>query len=226
MKKYEIPLNMTFPGIRALFTTKMFLSDVKEMVRDMNVPEGKLYFPLQKHTDRIHVLEADLQPVIADAVLTARQGILLGVQVADCVPILLSDKITHTVGVIHAGWRGTAKGIIQETIQVMKDRFCALEDNIRIAIGPSIRKCCYEVGVEVVNDIRKVTGQGEYFTEQNGKYAIDLSNVNKIQVLSLGIPEKNIWQSRDCTFCKSDMYHSYRYTGSAKNGQYGLIGMF
>jgi YfiH family protein len=218
---------MNYPGIKALFTKKMFKNDIKAIARNINVPEGSLYFPLQKHTDRIHVLEEDLKPVIADAVLTQRQGILIGVQVADCVPLLISDKVKRTVGAVHAGWRGTARGIMQEAIKILKDRFHVSEKDIVVAIGPSIRKCCYEVGADVMKDVQRVTGKaGGYCSERNGKYVIDLSAANKIQALAMGVLEKNIWQSRNCTFCNPALYHSYRYTGNSQKGQYGLIGMF
>ena len=108
------------------------------------------------------VLDSDLSPRIADAVITNNKGILLGVQVADCVPVLLYDVKRNVIGVVHAGWRGTAVSILKKTIETMRERFSSFPDDIKIAIGPSIRWCCYHVGYDVLESVEKATGSGEY----------------------------------------------------------------
>jgi len=185
-----------------------------------------IYFPVQRHTDRIHVLESDLKPIIADAVLTEKKGVLIGVQVADCVPVLLYDVHNSVIGAVHAGWRGTAGEILRNTINVMKDMFRSSAKDILIAMGPSIRQCCYEVGDDVMTAIRRATGKGTYCFSREGRCFIDLLAANRIQALSTGIPEDNIWHSGECTCCNPDRFYSYRFTKGHAGRQCGFIGVF
>lgn len=217
------PPNIVSSNTMAFFTTKIF--NINELSRRFNISGESLYLPIQKHTDRVYVLESDLKPIIADAVLTAKKAVLIGVRVADCVPMLLYDKENSVIGAVHGGWRGTAKEILKNTIKAMKERFNSSANDILIAIGPSIRGCCYMVGDEVKDAVYKATGEGDYYHMQDGKYVIDLASANKIQALSMGIPKRNIWQSQECTFCNPDKFHSYRYTGGSTGRQAGFIGM-
>ena len=147
-------------------------------------------------------------------------------QVADSVTLLLYDRLQGIIAAVHAGWRGTAQEILKGTIRAMQERFDSSIDKILIAIGPSIRQCCYEVGDEVETSVRNVTGEGDYYINKSNKRFIDLSSANKIQALSVGIPEENIWQSEECTFCNPDKFHSYRYTKKSAGRQGGFIGMW
>src|SRR5208283_2572572 len=97
-------------AVRGVFTTKAVNGDIKAISKIVNVPLTHIYLPIQEHTDRVMVLDYDLQPQIADAVITRRRGVLMGVQVADCVPILLYDEKKGAIGAVHAGWKGTAGG--------------------------------------------------------------------------------------------------------------------
>lgn len=85
-----------------------------------------------------------------DAVITNQPGLLLAVQVADCLPILLADSKRRVVAAVHAGWRGTAKRIAEKTVGEMRARFGCRPADLRAAIGPGIHACCYQVGREVV----------------------------------------------------------------------------
>jgi YfiH family protein len=163
---------------------------------------------------------------MADAVVTQRKGILLGVRVADCVPILLYDRLKSAVGAVHAGWRGTASQIVKKTVGMMVELFDSAPDDIVVAIGPSIRWQCYDVGIEVREAVCEATGEGKYCIWRNGKCFIDLSSANRIQVLSSGIPADNIWSSVECTRCNPDSFYSYRYSGEYTGGQGGFIGVF
>ncbi len=151
---------------------------------------------------------------------------LVGIHVADCVPILLYDKEKLLVGAVHAGWRGTASQILRNTIETMKEIFCSSAEDIQIAIGPSIRRCCYDVGDDVEDALFRVTGEGDYHRRKDGKRFVDLSFANKIQALSMGVPDENIWQSDECTFCNPDRFYSYRYTKGSAGRQGGFIGMW
>ncbi len=114
----------------------------------------------QRHTDMIQVIDSlphagEHEPdgalkLPGDAVVTNRPGLLLAVRVADCLPLLLVDAKRRVVAAVHAGWRGTLKRIAEKTVWRMRQEFGTNPRDIRAAFGPSIRRCCYEVGCEVV----------------------------------------------------------------------------
>ena len=221
---------LIFPSIfngdvKAFFTTRSFGVDVKKMSSFLSIEKENIYFPLQRHTDKVLVIKSDLKPEIADAVVTQMKGVLIGIQVADCVPILFFDGKRSVIGAVHAGWRGTASGIVKKTITVMIEHFSSSPKEILIALGPSIRWRCYQVGVEVKDAICKATGDGKYFVQSDDGYYVDLSSANRYQVLSMGIPEENIWLSHECTYCNHEEYYSYRYEKSLIGAQGGFIGI-
>lgn len=198
--------------VQAFFTGKEPGVDSEKVTKIASVNKGSLYLPIQKHTSRIVILESDLSPVLADAVLTQREGIMIGVQVADCVPILLYDRNKQVIGAVHAGWRGTASGILMKTIETMIDRFSSKPSDIILAMGPSIRWCCYDVGYEVIEGVSKVTGQGEYVLQRDNRYYLDLPSANRHQAIKMGLRVKNIWVSGICTYCEHERFYSYRFS--------------
>ena len=210
--------------VTAFFTGKNPGADSDNLSRIMKIKNDQIYMPIQKHTDKIAIIESSLFPIIADAVITKEAGILVGVQVADCVPILLYEKTKGIIGAIHAGWRGTAEGILKKTIKTVTDRFACSEDNIYIALGPAIRWCCYNVDFDVMNAVSHATGTGDYSLNKGGKYCLDLPQANKYQALSMRIPEGNIWLSDECTFCNPEQFYSYRYSRGTTGRQGAFIG--
>lgn len=224
------PPNLKSKGLRAFFTTRNCLlpdDNIDAYIAGRyGVSKENIFLPLQKHTDAVHVLESPGERVVADAVVTARKNIFIGVIVADCVPVLLYDSRREVIAAVHAGWRGTAKRILTSTIHAMVSHFHSEPRNISIAIGPSIRSCSYEVGEDVKADVIRGTGKGDYHRSEEDRHFIDLSSANRVQALSAGIGEGNIWQSEECTFCNPGKYYSYRYEGGSTGRQGGFIGMW
>jgi hypothetical protein len=130
-----------------------------------------------------------------DAIISGEAGVAIGIRTADCVPVLLVDPVTRTVACVHAGWRGTAAGILGATIRQMALRGCRAKD-LCVAIGPSIGSCCYEVGPDVAQQL----GSESRFP--------DLPGINESQALAAGV--RKIWQSGECTFCRPERFYSYR----------------
>jgi hypothetical protein len=212
---------------KAFFTRKSLGADIERISNILSIKKDDVFLPVQKHTDKVLVIDSDLESMIADAVVTKRRGILIGVQVADCVPILLFDRRNSIIGAVHAGWRGTAAQIVKKTIKSMFKYFRSSPQDIKIALGPSIRWGCYVVEFEVKNAVYTATGNGKYHKERSdGKYCVDLSSANMYQALSMGIPEENIWSSNECTYCNPNEYHSYRYGKDCNGRQGGFIGIF
>ncbi|MEW6109338.1 MAG: peptidoglycan editing factor PgeF [Nitrospirota bacterium] len=210
--------------VTGFFTGKNPGADPGDISRILKINRKNIYMPVQQHTDKIVIIESSQEPKIADAVITREKGILIGIQIADCVPILLYEKEKGVSGAVHAGWRGTAERIIEKTIRTIMEKFMSSPENILVAIGPGIRWCCYGVDHDVFKKVQQATGQGEYSISRGGKYCLDLPSANKYQALSTGIPESNIWISDECTFCNPDKYYSYRYSKGPTGRQGGFIG--
>lgn len=211
----DIIIPPVFPEkIRAFFTTKKSHSFIYKY---LNFP---VYLPLQRHTPDVIILDG-MERRIADGVITDKRGIVLGVEVADCIPVLICDPLVPVVGAVHAGWRGTAQGIIKNAIRKLKETFSSDPSKILIAIGPSIGPCCYEVDEPVMKAITSQTGSS--YQTINGKYYIDLKRENLKQALAEGVLEKNIWISEDCTRCNHERFHSFRYHRNTVQRQGGFI---
>ena len=215
------PAIFTGLPVQAFFTLKSFHGEVSRLCRELHAKT--VYIPIQKHTDKTIIVEYDLEPKVADAVVTIRKGLIVGIEVADCVPVLLYDKKRHIAGAVHAGWRGTAEGIVKKTIAVFRDCFHASPADIIIAIGPSIKGCCYGVGSEVVDAVTRETGDGDYVLARGEKQFVDLGAANRHQAVSSGILPDNIWVSEDCTYCLPEKYYSFRYARGTVNRQHGFI---
>lgn len=211
--------------VRAFFTGKDPGIEPKKVSRIGGIDEEAIYTPVQQHTSEIIIVGSDLSPVVADAVLTEREGLMIGIHVADCVPILLYDKKKHFIGAVHAGWRGTSAGILIKTIKTMVEEFSSEPSDILLAMGPSIRWCCYGVGQEVVEAVEGATGTGEYVLFRDGKYCLDLPSANMHQAIRMGVRPENIWISGICTYCEHERFYSYRFSRD-KGRQGGFIVMF
>ncbi len=221
---------MIFPDIFHNLKVNAFFTDKTESINKENLSKiagnnsiRYFYLPIQQHTDNVIILTDDFTPQVGDAVITQRKDVLIGVKTADCVPILLFDKKYLIISSVHAGWRGAAKGILKKVIHILIEEFSSGTENILIAMGPSVGSCCYNVGEDIINELKKITGEGDYIKRQENKWYIDLSKVNQIQALSLGLDIKNIWLSKKCTSCKSHKYHSYRKDKESTKRQGGFI---
>jgi len=212
------------PHVTAFFTGKIPGAGLHEISALLKIREEDIFLPIQKHTDKVLVLDSAREPRIADAVVTREEGILIGVQVADCVPVLVCEKEKGVYAAVHAGWRGTAEGILKKTIEIMKEKFMCRAQDILVAIGPSIKGCCYEVDYEVVHKVGRETGEGEYFQKKGEKYYLDLALANRLQAVSMGVSGRNIWVSPDCTFSNPDKYYSYRFSQGSTGRQAAFIG--
>jgi len=210
--------------VKAFFTGKTPGADLQRISEISAMGKKNIFLPIQKHTDKVLLLDS-FEPRIGDAVITDRKGVLIGVQGADCVPVLLYDRRTHATGTVHAGWRGTAAEILKKTIEAMGDRFSSSPSDITIAFGPAIRWCCYSVGYEVIEAVEKATGAGDYFIRKGEKYCLDLPAANRYQAVAAGVLPGHIWMSDECTFCQNEKYYSYRFAKGPTGRQGGFIGI-
>ncbi|GHU88963.1 laccase domain protein [Clostridia bacterium] len=171
----------------------------------IGVPRESLVFTKQVHGDNI-VWAENRGKDDCDGLITRQKGLTLTILWADCVPILLQGD--GCVAAVHAGWRGTALGIVKKTVKMMSG-------NIRAAIGPAIGKCCFEVQSDVARHFPKSEkSDGEH-------WKVDLKAINRDQLLSAGVTEIDI--SEECTHCNEKLFFSHRRTGNPRGTQAAVI---
>jgi YfiH family protein len=191
----------------------------------------------QIHSDIIHCVDALPKKQLAgDGLITPTPGLLLGIQTADCLPVILIDTKRRTAGVFHAGWRGTVQRIVEKGVGEMSRCFGSHSSDLKAAIGPGIHGCCYEVGEEVrtkfesqfayaaelfrevkeSDPVREkypllfLTARAPGHGELPPKIFLNLVEANRQQLLAAGVPAKNIQASPLCTNCNTDLLFSYR----------------
>jgi YfiH family protein len=142
-----------------------------------------------------------------DALITDDVHRRIGVRTADCVPILLLDAGNHAVAAVHAGWRGTAAGIVVRAIEKMHSDFGTQSSDIHAAIGPCIRACCYQVGPEVAAQFSPMFPEWPPVT---GKQNLDLVEANRRYLAAAGIEAGRVFDSGLCTVCLQEHFFSYR----------------
>lgn len=167
----------------------------------------------------------------ADGLITAAPGILLGIQTADCVPVLVADTQKRVVATFHAGWRGTAARIVEQGIAQMVSDFGSQTKDIIAAVGPSIGPCCYTVGEEVHTTFTTNFSYGEslFHTDTAAALHLDLWAANHRQLLDSGIPESRITVIGECTGCTglptSRRYFSHRCENGFTGRMMNVIGI-
>lgn len=144
-----------------------------------------------------------------DAFITDKKNLPLAIFTADCLSVLIYDYKTPAIGLVHAGWRSTKENITLKAIRLMQEKFNSHPDALYVGLGPSIRSCCYEVG----EDLKQLFTCG--VTRKDGRYYLDLTDINKKQVLDSGVKEDNIVDSGICTSCRNEEFFSYRKEGKS-----------
>lgn len=161
-----------------------------------------------------------------DGLLTNVPGVALVTYYADCVPIYFVDPKRKVVGLAHAGWRGTVGCIGRKMIYKMQEEYASSADDIICAIGPSIGRCCFEVDEDVMQKfslIKDINIDNASKKLSDGKYSIDLQNVNRQILISAGVNENNIHVANICTCCNSDILFSHRQTGGRRGTMVAVI---
>lgn len=144
-----------------------------------------------------------------DAFITDRKKLPLAVFTADCLSVFLFDPEKSAIGVVHAGWRGSQKGILGKTIEAMRKEFKTESKDLLAGFGPAIRECCYEVGKEFKDSF------SEGLRSKSGRLYLDLAGINRRQLLEAGVKEENITDPGICTSCRNKEYFSYRREGKS-----------
>ncbi|MDE2231758.1 MAG: peptidoglycan editing factor PgeF [Candidatus Omnitrophica bacterium] len=142
----------------------------------------------------------------ADAYMTDEKDLPIAIRTADCVPVFIFDPVHRVIGLAHAGWKGTHKAIAAKTVHRMKARYASRPSDLKIVLGPGIRKCCYRVGKEFY------TYFPAHLYRRDGFIYADMMAANRDQLLQAGVPKENIFDSGLCTCCNTN-YFSFRRDG-------------
>lgn len=137
-----------------------------------------------------------------DGMMTDLPGVVLGIQTADCVPVLVADVERRVVAAFHAGWRGTVARIVEHGIGRMREEYGSRPEDLIAAVGPSIGACCYAVGDEVRAEFGARFGYAEeLFNTVGGQLHLDLWAANRRQLLDVGVKAERIAVVGECTAC-------------------------
>lgn len=198
-------------------------------------PEDRLTFGRQVHGNNVAVVDPSLvgsgsaggveSIPDTDAMVTDVPEAPLVVLVADCCTVALYDPVNKSIGLAHAGWRGTAAGIAASLVEEMAGRFGSDPGELLAGIGPSIGRCCYEVGEDV---LERFGGSFPRLVDQvfdgsrNGKAFLDLQRANRLILASAGVRDDRIETAGLCTACRTDLFYSHR-TEHGRTGRSGVL---
>ena len=198
----------------------LFLSGVSDLEDPKNAshfqnalsPSRYWAYPEQIHGSKVHFLSEDelrkgppIQKILgADGLFTHTPQTTLSILTADCLPIFFLVPDPLTIGLIHAGWRGTAGAIAHAAVGRLQEMTHPSPETFHVAFGPCIRSCCYQVGEELKGLF------GDSMTEREGALYLDLVKENRRQLEKAGMKEENISDHSLCTACHAESFYSYR----------------
>jgi len=203
--------------------TEHVISNHVAVAEAIERPRETLFFTRQVHGNQVARVDSLARPVPeADALITQTPGICICVQTADCVPILLFDAENNAIAAVHSGWRGTVQHILARTLEAMNRAFGTNPAKIMAGIGPSISPEVYEVGPEVIEQVKSAFPHTWQQLLKPGisedKAMLDLWRANHQLLTASGVRTYHIEIAQMCTFSNPDLFYSARRDG-AKTGR-------
>ncbi len=192
--------------------------NLRRAAAHLGVRPGNVHFLNQVHGCEHHVLasverQSELPHQRGDITLSSEATVACAVRTADCPAVLVADRHSGAVAAIHAGWRGTVRGVVSAAIKALSQLTGRSLDAIA-AIGPHIEQCCFEVGDDVASQLAQASELGHEAIERHqAKAHVDLRRILTAQLISCGLPAAEIDQVRGCTVCDIRQFHSYRRDG-------------
>jgi YfiH family protein len=208
---------------------------------------AQIHFARQVHgAEVIRVVAGDAPDqtarLRADALCSDAPGLAVGVFVADCIPVLIADARTGAFAAVHAGWRGTVAGVVPAAVRRLRAEFGARPGDLRVALGPAIGPCCFEVGDDVVEAVERAIPaarrQGAILlggavaaaaavaaggAARSDKARVDLKRLNLLLLEGEGVPPSGIDAGPECTSCDRARFYSYRRDKGSTGQQVGFI---
>ena len=191
----------------------------------LGFPFGAMTLARQVHGNRIALVQdqdrgrgrldpEDAMPD-ADGLMTRISGIALGVQTADCAPILIADPVRKVCAAVHAGWRGLALRVVEAAVAALSESFESSPSELLAAIGPAIGPCCYEVGPDLIEKVDKGVPslKNRLRVGPSGRGFFDVPGAAKDQLLRAGVPESSVEDLGLCTAGAVGRVYSRRVEG-------------
>lgn len=190
------------------------------LLKDASLPSEPLWLE-QIHSDRIIYNDGEINtPPLADASWTDKPGLVCTVLTADCIPVLIANRLGTKVAAVHAGWRGLASGIVKNAIIAMGDN----PNDLIVWIGPNIGRCVFEVSEDVRTEF--VLGgfdvESSFCEKGNGKLLADLASLAATQLKDIGVEAVFI----DGTCCYEDSEHYFSYRRDGDTGRFASLMYF
>lgn len=196
----------------------------RRVLEPLGLDRKQVVSPWQVHGAAVAVVGWEHRgrvPPKTDAVVTVVPGVPLMMRFGDCTPVLLFDPRRRAVGLAHAGWRGVVAGVAVATIQTMTERLGSLSADVWAGIGPTIGRCCYEVGTDVAPRIEGACPRGaDVLHAVDGRVHVDLPAAVESQLRAAGV--ERIEHAAMCTACRVDEFFSHRAEGG-RTGRFGVV---
>ena len=188
--------------------------NLKIVEAQLGISKETMVILKQTHSDHVICIEdtdgCGIYKDCGDALVTQLKGVTLCVLTADCVPIIVVDRAGSVAAIIHAGWRGTLKGIAINTVNKIKESFGIEPKQLVAAIGPSIAGCCYTVSRGLLERFRSLYPDADGIEPDSCR--IDLRQINRWQLALTGL--EDIDTIDICTSCSVDRFFSHRKEGT------------
>jgi len=191
-------------------TDKQVLDNRKKFFSKSKIDLYKVVWAEAVHGNNIKIVgkrQAGRTVKDVDGLITDEKGIYLAITVADCLPVYFYDPKRKVIAIVHAGWRGLLKNIGGWTIKKIVEEYKASPRDLKVFIGPHIRKCHFTVKTEVA---RKFFKYRKFVLKKSDKYYIDLLGILKEQLMETGVKKSNIKISQECTYCLYEKFFSFR----------------
>ena len=216
---------------------EVVLNNYKKLATTLEIDYNHIIRPYQTHTNivkKVDEIPSKIQIFPkkyweVDGLITDKKDITLSLGYADCTPLFLYDPVKKVIGNIHSGWKGTLQKIGKIAVSKMIEEYGSNPRDIICAIGPTIRKCHFEVDVDVqelfYNEFSYLNNIDDIITKKDSKYYIDTVLINKIILQESGLKEENILDSKICTVCNSKIMHSYRIDKELAGRNTAIMGL-
>ena len=228
-EKYLISTQLSDLGVTNIMSLKpidikgdedYFINELPKVLEQLGLDYGSINVTRQVHSNNIALVAGNSGVNFYDETdgLIGEKGDVLVIKSADCLPVIVYDNIKECIAAVHSGWKGTANSIVKEAITKMLS-LGSNASELKIYVGPHIQKTSFEVMDDVKNVFEKnFSYEGIIEKKDETHYLIDLGRVVKLDAMSLGVKEENIYVS--CLDTVTDeRFHSYRR--DKKN--YGLM---
>ena len=194
------------------------LENRKLLAKELGVELKNFVWMNQVHSDKIKTVTKGGEVLKTDGLITTQPGLALMILVADCIPILFYDFKQKVIAVAHAGRKGSFLNIAGKTVLRLEKEFNSNPQDIKVFLGPSIQKECYQVDQKIARRFKKQWGSKYIYDNTN----LDLPLLNKDQLLEVGVKKENIFVSDVCNHCDQN-YFSYRRAENNQTGRFAGI---